>query len=132
MSVPRRLGRVAGLAVAFAVIAFGCGTSAGTGGPPPSAPEGGAVITADHITFDRAELVLPADRAFPLIFENRESAPHNVTVFNEASGQVLFAGEIFGGPGSRTYAVPPIPAGTHRFRCDVHPEMAGAVIAEST
>jgi plastocyanin len=27
------------------------------------------------------------------------------------------------------YEVPAIPAGTHRFRCDVHPEMAGTVTA---
>jgi plastocyanin len=25
--------------------------------------------------------------------------------------------------------VPAIPAGTHKFRCDVHPQMSGTVIA---
>ena len=107
-----------------------CTAATGAGGSPPPAPSGGAVITAQGIAFDRQQLEVPADRPFQLLFENREGAPHNVTIFDEA-GQPLFVGEIFGGPGSRTYDVPAIPAGAHQFRCDVHPEMAGTVTAKS-
>jgi plastocyanin len=86
------------------------------------------VITAQNIAFDRGQLAVPAGRPFQLLFENREGAPHNVRIYDDVD-QPLFVGEIFGGPGSRTYEVPAIPAGTHRFRCDVHPDMAGTVIA---
>lgn len=72
---------------------------------------------------------MPAGRPFQLLFENRESAPHNVTMWDESTDAPLFVGEVFSGPGSRTYDVPAIPAGTHRFRCDVHPEMAGTLTA---
>lgn len=106
-----------------------CTASAGAGGSPPPAPSGGAVITAAGTAFDRRELDVPAGRPFPLLFENRESAPHNVTIFDDGAEQALFVGEIFGGPGSRTYEVPAIPSGTHRFRCDVHPGMSGTVTA---
>ena len=106
-----------------------CTSATGAGGPPPPAPSGGAVITAQANAFDRQELVVPAGRPFQLLFENRETAPHNVAINDEASDQPLFVGEIFGGPGSRTYDVPAIPAGTHTFRCDVHPEMAGTLTA---
>ena len=51
-------------------------------------------------------------------------------IYDESVDQPLFVGEVFGGPGSRTYDVPAVPAGRDRFRCDVHPEMAGSVIAQ--
>jgi plastocyanin len=87
------------------------------------------VITAQAIAFDRQELVVPSGQPFQLLFENRETAPHNVTIYDEIVDRPLFVGEVFGGPGSRTYDVPAIPAGKYRFRCDVHPEMAGSLTA---
>ena len=68
-------------------------------------------------------------RPFQLLFENRESAPHNVRIYDEVVDQPLFVGEVFGGPGSRTYDVPSIPAGTFKFLCDVHPDMVGTLTA---
>lgn len=117
----------AGLLLAAGLLAA-CSASAGAGGPPPSPPSGGAVVTAQGIAFDRSRLDVPAGRAFPLLFDNREGAPHNVRIYDDVD-QPLFVGEIFGGPGSRTYDVPAIPPGTHQFRCDVHPEMSGTVVA---
>ena len=122
-----RFVRQAGILLAGTVF-VACTAAAGGGGPPPSSPTGGAVITAQNIAFDRGQLAVPAGRPFQLLFENREGAPHNVRIYDDVD-QPLFVGEIFGGPGSRTYEVPAIPAGTHRFRCDVHPDMAGTVIS---
>jgi plastocyanin len=121
--------RAAAIPLLVGIILAACTTSAGTAGPAPSAPAGGAVITAQGIKFDRGQLAVPAGRPFPLLFENREGAPHNVRIFDDGVDQPLFVGETFGGPGSRTYEVPAIPAGTHRFRCDVHPDMAGSITA---
>jgi plastocyanin len=123
----RSIRRAAGFFLAAAVL-VSCSASA-AGGPPPTAPAGGAVITANGTAFDRQQLVVPAGTAFPLLFENREGAPHNVTIYDEGSAAPLFVGEIFGGPAARTYAVPAIPAGTHRFRCDVHLDMSGSLTA---
>ena len=122
-----RILRRAGLLLVAGILAA-CSASAGAVGPPPSPPSGGAVVTAQGVAFDRSQLDIPAGRAFPLLFENREGAPHNVRIYDDVD-QPLFVGEIFGGPGSRTYEVPAIPSGTHRFRCDVHPEMSGTVVA---
>jgi plastocyanin len=121
------LVRQAGILLAGTVL-VACSAAAGAGGWPPSSPTGGAVITAQNIAFDRGQLAVPAGRPFQLLFENREGAPHNVRIYDDVD-QPLFVGEIFGGPGSRTYDVPAIPAGTHQFRCDVHPDMAGTVIS---
>ena len=126
--MPARVGlSIASIVVAVVVTA--CSAAAGRDGPPPSAPPGGAVIVARDLAFDRALLEVPAGMAFALVFENRDGAPHNVAILDQADGQALFTGEIFGGPASRTYAVPAIAAGTYAFRCDVHPEMAGTVVA---
>jgi plastocyanin len=110
-------------------IVVACGATSGAGGSTPSAPPGGVVITAASSAFDRSELKVPAGRPFPLLFENLDGAPHNVTIYDGPGGRPSFVGEIFGGPESRTYQVPSIPAGAHRFRCDVHPDMSGTVLA---
>ena len=112
-----------------ALVMSACGASGGSVAPPPSAPAGGAVITAQNTKFDRTELTVPAGKPFQLLFENREGVPHNVSIFVDDPGQPLFAGEIFSGPGSRTYDVPALTAGTYKFRCDVHTDMAGTVTA---
>lgn len=111
--------------VVIAVVGAACGPAASSG--PPSAPPGGAVIVAADIAFDRTTLEGPADRPFALLFENREAAAHNVRIYAADPADALFEGEVFGGPASRTYEVPAIPPGTYRFRCDVHPDMAGTI-----
>ena len=68
------------------------------------------------------------DAYFHLLFDNRDSAPHNVTIL-DANGESTFVGETFGGPASRIYAIPALAAGTYRFRCDVHTDMTGSLVA---
>jgi len=81
--------------------------------------------------FDPTELVVPAGRAFTLVFENEDTAPHNVAIYNDQSAQASrFIGEIFGGSASRVYSVPALAAGTYFFRCDVHHDMHGTVVAK--
>jgi plastocyanin len=118
------------LTIVACIVLVGCVSTAGHAGPPPSAPPGGAVVMAEGVAFDRSQLAVPAGTAFPLLFENRDGAPHNLRIYDD-EGQPLFVGEVFGGPASRTYEVPALMAGPHRFRCDVHPQMSGTVVASS-
>jgi plastocyanin len=124
-------GKIRGWAAPIVVglVLVACSGATGAAGSPPSAPTGGAVITANNLAFDRQQLDVPAGRPFALLFENREAAPHNVRIYDDGVDQPLFTGETFGGPGSRTYEVPAIPAGTHQFRCEVHTDMKGTVTA---
>jgi plastocyanin len=126
--VSRRIGRRAILLLAASLL-VGCNASAGSDAGAPSAPAGGVAMSAQNTSFDRTQVGVPAGRPFQLLFENRDGAPHNVTIFDAGAEKPLFVGETFSGPGSRTYEVPAIPAGTHQFRCDVHPQMLGTVTA---
>jgi plastocyanin len=114
------------LAVAAAACSSGSTGSTGSTAPAPTAPPGGAVIVAQDIKFDRATLALPANATAPLLFDNRDGAPHNVA-FTKADGSKVFTGETFSGPSTRTYDVPALTAGSYGFHCDVHPDMKGTL-----
>ena len=114
-------------AAAACLLVTACAVAPAISGPPPSAPPGGAVIVAKDLAFDVAPVEIPADVAVPLLFENRDSVPHNVTILDGAD-PTLFVGETFTGPGSRVYTLPPIAAGRYPFRCDVHTSMTGTLI----
>jgi plastocyanin len=125
--VTRAVHAVAILAIALALAACSGGSS-GSAAPPPSAPPGGAVIVAKDLKFDRDTLSVPANQAAALLFDNRDSAPHNVAIY-AADGTKVFTGETFGGPGSRTYQLPSLAGGSYRFQCDVHTDMKGTLTA---
>lgn len=91
---------------------------------------GGLTVVAENTEFDTAELTLPADTSTPLTFDNRDPAPHNLSIYEDdtASGEPLFTFEAFPGPLSKPFEVPAIPEGEYYFRCDVHPTMEGTVV----
>ena len=105
--------------------------AAGCSGAPAASVVGTPAITLQLVAqsnrFDRSSLAVTAGSPFAIIFENRDSAPHNVTV---RGGPSPLTTEIFGGPDQRTYVYPPLPAGSFTFICDVHPaEMTGTLTA---
>ena len=91
---------------------------------------GGVQVVAQDTAFDTDELDLPADTATTITLDNRDPAPHNVSIYEDdtASGEPLFTFDPFTGPASQTFDVPPIPEGEYYFRCDVHPTMEGTVV----
>ncbi len=128
----KRLIAILALATVALAAAACSSTNAGT---PPSAPAGPAdpnapVITAKDLRFDQAEVVVPAGTPFQLTFTNLESAPHNVAIYTDASASTpVSVGEIFSN-GTKVQDVPALDAGTYFFRCDVHPDMTGTIVAK--
>lgn len=97
------------------------------------APGGTSIsIAALNIKFDQSELRAPAGATFTIVFDNQEAVPHNVAIYTDSSaGSSLFVGEIFAGPGQRSYTVNALDPGSYFFRCDVHPTaMTGTLVVE--
>lgn len=105
------------------------GSGAPSGSPSASAPTAVVDIAAQNIAFDKTELNVAPDLAFQIVFDNNEAVPHNVEI-KDAAGASVFMGEIFSGPGTRTYDVQPLPAGTYPFVCSVHSNMTGTLTAQ--
>jgi plastocyanin len=99
-----------------------------------SAPAGGTVleIGAQGVAFNTAELTAPADQPFQIHFTNNDaSIQHNVAIHEGSpTGKEVFKGEIFVGPGERTYDVPALKAGAYAFVCTVHPNMTGTLTVQ--
>jgi plastocyanin len=131
----KRLTLTLGLLSLAAVLAACSGTSAApaTDSPgTPTAPAGDAItVTAKDLEFGQSEITAPADQAFELVFDNQEGAPHNVAIYTDSSASTkISVGDIFSGPAQKTQSVPALAAGTYFFRCDVHPEMQGTIVAK--
>ena len=131
----KRLTITLGLLSLAAVLAACSGASAGSpqASPAASVPPTGDVVTvtAKDLKFGKTEITVPADEAFDLVLDNQESAQHNVAIYTDSSMSTKISiGEIFSGPAQRTQAVPALAAGSYFFRCDVHPDMQGSIVAE--
>lgn len=88
-------------------------------------------LAAQNIAFEPTKLSVPADAPFTIEFDNRDSAQHNVQVYDnpDHSGTPLFEGDIITGPASVSYRVDPLAEGTYFFQCVVHPQMTGEIEA---
>jgi plastocyanin len=106
-------------------------TSEGGGGEGQApAGGGGLTVTAESVAFDTDTLELPADKRAEIEFVNNDSSSisHNIAIYEDDSAkQEIFKGQTIPGGDSMTYEIPPTPAGSYYFQCDVHPGMNGTV-----
>lgn len=98
----------------------------------PSQGSGGATggvvqISALNIAYEQSDVTAPANTAFTIHFNNKDAGvPHNVEI-KDASGMVMFKGDIITGPTEVDYAVPALAPGSYQFVCSVHPNMVGTL-----
>ncbi|MEO5703360.1 MAG: hypothetical protein ABIZ52_05885 [Candidatus Limnocylindrales bacterium] len=119
----------AALAMAAALAACG-GSGLGLETAPAALDPNSPKLLANNVAFDAADLNVPANKVFVLVFENAENVGHNVSIYSDAGYQTrLFEGVVFSGPATRWYPVPALGAGTWVFKCDLHPEMTGRLHA---
>ena len=118
--------------VVFAACSGGSSGSSGPSGPSPqpSVDPSALAIAAKDLRFSTGTLSAPAGEPFRIAFDNQESAPHNVAIYRDSSArEKVFGSDPFSGPAVVTYAVPALAAGTYFFRCDLHPDMSGRLVA---
>lgn len=97
----------------------------------PASPSGGAEdtikVSATNTAFDQTAIEAKAGQAFHIAFTNNDAATmHNIQI-KAPDGSEPFKGSLLTGPGSVTYDVPALPAGTYTFSCVVHPSMTGTL-----
>ena len=115
---------------AVAVVAAAC-SSGGAPAPVPSptgSPATASTIKATSMKFDTAVLDFKATAPITLTFDNPDSVPHNVAIY-DAGGAKVFGGDMVDAGKSVVYQVPALTAGTYSFKCDLHPDMKGTVFA---
>jgi plastocyanin len=117
------------LGLALAVLLAACTATTAGSAQPSGATDADVVITSQDLKFDVATLTAPAGSAFGLQLTNLDAAPHNVAIYRDSSA----SDEVFGGEvitsASIVYQVPALEPGNYFFRCDVHPDMNGTLVA---
>lgn len=122
-----------GLAVAaIAVVIAGCGL-AETTRTASGSPSATVDLVAQDLAFEPGSIELPAGAVVAIVLDNRDPGIlHNVALYAADGGEALFRGPTFAGIATRAALVGPLPPGTFRFVCDVHPTMAGTVRVGAT
>lgn len=111
-----------------ATLAACSGAAAGRPSVDPSIAD--VQVSASEMAFDQAEVTAPAGEAFTIGFTNRDSMPHNVVIYTDASKATrLFEGAVTN-QGAVVYEVPALEPGTYFFDCSLHPGMTGTLVVE--
>jgi plastocyanin len=116
--------------VAIAILAgVNKGGAASPAAGATSSTPSGPTLTAQNVQFTTSTLDLPADQATTLLFDNKDSTPHNVGIYDKKGGKELFKGAAITGPTTTDYKISPLKAGTYYFQCDIHPESMNGTVS---
>jgi plastocyanin len=116
--------------VAVAAIAAACSSTSGAQ-PTPSGPVAdGPTIVAKDLKFTTTSVEVKAGTNVRIHFDNQDSAPHNVAIYTDKSlAQKVSIGDIVTSA-KADQVIPALQPGTYFFRCDVHPDMQGTIVAK--
>lgn len=95
--------------------------------------DGRVTLVASQVHFDLSTIDAAAGQGFTIVFDNKDTLPHNVAIFKGTTntGANVFRGPIDQGPKTDDYQVPALTAGTYYFQCDVHPgSMFGTLVVK--
>jgi plastocyanin len=127
----KRLTLALGLLV-LAAVTVACSPASGANPPASAGPvdPNAPVVVAQGNVFSPATVTVTAGKAFSLTLDNKDAAPHNVAIFKDSSAaESVSIGEIVSST-TATQQVPALAAGEYFFRCDIHKEMTGTIVAE--
>lgn len=89
-------------------------------------------VVAEDNEFDTTCVKAPANRKFRIYLENRDSDPHNISIYSadpakDKKAEQLYKGKAIKGPGQEEYAIDELPPGEYWFQDDKVAEMNGAI-----
>ncbi|HET9614381.1 MAG TPA: cupredoxin domain-containing protein, partial [Candidatus Limnocylindrales bacterium] len=116
--------------VVVAALSAACASAAPT--PSVSGPvdPNGPTIVAKDMKFQGGEVDVKAGENLTLHFQNQDSAPHNVAIYKDSSASSpISVGQIVTST-TADQVIPALAAGTYFFRCDVHHDMTGTIVAK--
>lgn len=89
-------------------------------------------LIAKGVAFGTDQLTFPANEATTIEFDNQDSVPHNVSIYeDDTASKDIFVGREIAGGSSTDYEIPAMKPGEYFFRCDLHPtSMTGTVTVE--
>ena len=98
----------------------------------PGSPNPWIKIVAEDFKFDTDCLLGPANRPFRIYLENRDSDPHNISIYSadpkkDKKAQQLYKGKAVKGPGQEEYAIDPMEPGEYVFKDDKTDGMTGTL-----
>jgi plastocyanin len=110
-------------------------TSPPTNLASPPAASGAPVtinLTAQNMAFDKSTITVSAGAQVTIIFDNKDSVPHNFVLYTDTSAAtVIFKGELVSSKTITYNFTAPSKPGNYFFRCDVHPQiMTGTFIVQ--
>jgi len=93
-------------------------------------------VTAEGTAFDPQCMVAPANQGFTVTFDNKDpvtvTGPHNVVIATDPEAintDPIAKSPDSAGPGTETFDVQAIDAGSYYFQCTFHPTMTGTLVA---
>jgi plastocyanin len=121
-----RAALVGGMLAVLAAACSGGGSAASASAPP----DADLVVESVDMAFDTDTITLTAGEPTTVFYRNLDGEPHNIAIYaDESASEQLFVGETITDD-AVTYEIPVLEPGEYFFRCDVHPDMNGTVIAE--
>ncbi len=87
-------------------------------------------LSATNVTFSAPCLEVTADAPIKIQFTNKDTVPHDVAVYQDASKATeVSRGDVADAGQSKTYDVPALAVGDHFFVCTIHSNMTGILRA---
>lgn len=116
--------------IVLAAVSAACSTAAAQ--PIPSGPidQNGPTIVAKDMKFSQASVEVKAGTNVTVHFDNQDNAPHNLAIYTDSSAStpVSVGGVVTAAKADQV--LPALKPGTYFFRCDVHHDMTGTIVAK--
>jgi plastocyanin len=80
--------------------------------------------------FQTTSVEVKAGTNITVHFDNQDSAPHNIAIYTDSgAGTPVSVGQVVTSS-KADQVVPALKAGSYFFRCDVHHDMTGTIVAK--